>query len=321
MTLGLAVVRRTTYRHFCMHFKQNTFGDQIEVDDPCHIRGAITVHPARHRDSGARLIVKALSTRHPDLARVRGEFENEATVLQAVSHRNLVPLFIRIDAPAAEGLVMPLLKGITVRQFLDRGRPSLRAAVHIIKQCIEALDYLHGLGITHRDLSPENLIFSTYSGRVRLIDFQSAGHPLKLFLGDEPPALYSLGYAAPEQITGTDVGRPADIYAIGVLFYELLAGRKPFPGTDPGRVAMSQLDESYFPVSEVDSRVTNAFDELIGTSLSAFPEGRFTRAVEMGEAITVACARVPDFEIGRSFFREAASDEDNAYVNVFAPPR
>jgi serine/threonine protein kinase len=183
--------------------------------------------------------VKILNTVGQGHSELRGRFEREARALAALSHPNIVSL---VDYGVEDGrayLVMELLKGQTLGDLFDReGTLPPERAFHILRQVCRALQYAHGEGLLHRDLKPDNVFLQALPDtpdHVRLLDFGFAK-----FVGDESrdgPALTQAGtvfgtprYMAPEQLTGGSVDPRVDLYAVAVMLFEALAGRRPFEG-------------------------------------------------------------------------------------------
>jgi hypothetical protein len=191
--------------------------------------GFATVYRARDPLLGREVAIKALSLDLADEGHGRERFLGEARTLAALHHPGIVAVLdVGVEAQQPY-FVMELLDGETVAQRLERAGPfALDAATALLAELAAAIDTLHAAGLVHRDVTPANVML-TRDGRTVLMDFGIA-------LIENRPRLtrgYALGTpesAAPEQIRNEQVGPPADIYALGVLAYELLSGGPPFSG-------------------------------------------------------------------------------------------
>src|SRR5690606_16918925 len=214
-------------------------GGRCRLTDELGAGGIAVVYRGEDAELGRAVAVKILQESGHGRAELRARFEREAKVLAALSHPNIVSL---VDYGVEDGrayLVMELLKGRTVGELLDEVDVlEPRRALHIVRQVVRALAYAHGEGLLHRDLKPDNVFLQALPDtpdHVRLLDFGFAK-----FVGDDGrdgPPLTQAGtvfgtprYMAPEQLTGANVDGRADLYAVAVILYEMLSGRRPFEG-------------------------------------------------------------------------------------------
>ncbi|HEY2293813.1 MAG TPA: serine/threonine-protein kinase, partial [Thermoanaerobaculia bacterium] len=159
----------------------------------------------------------------------------EARAAGRLLHPNVVTLF---DAGEAEGLLFlafEFVEGTDLAARLDpeQQRLSLRQVLRVVRQAAEALDYAHGQGIVHRDIKPSNVLLDL-AGRVKVADFgiaKMAGQSTELTMAGS--VMGSPQYLSPEQIRGEDLDGRSDVFSLGVVFFELLSGRRPFDGDTP----------------------------------------------------------------------------------------
>jgi len=202
------------------------------------------VYEAVHVEIGRRAAVKVLSPRRADVPRNLQRFLNEARTISRVRHPGLVQIYDYGQTPTgAPYLLMELLEGATLRQRLARGkgegtRPSIAEVRRVVRQIAAPLAATHDEGIVHHDLKPENVMLvadeeAPDGERVKLLDFGIAR-----FVGSQEAApsapgttLGTAAYMSPEQSAGEpDIGTATDVYALGVILYELLTGAPPFDG-------------------------------------------------------------------------------------------
>ena len=253
--------------------------------------GMGTVYLAEHEMIGSRAAVKIL---HPALAAdadlVR-RFFAEARTVNRIAHENVVKIsdLVRSD-DGAYCLVMEYLEGRSLAEFCGSPMPP-ELSLHLLEQICDALAAVHAQGVIHRDLKPAN-IFLISRGEdphfVKLLDFGIA----KLLAGDgqHPGTLHGMwlgtpDYMAPEQFREGTVDARSDLYALGVIAYQLVTGRLPFTGKSPAEVLLAHVQRDPVPPSEVVPEVPRAISELVLRLLSKDPALRFQSATEVKIAL------------------------------------
>jgi serine/threonine-protein kinase len=193
--------------------------------------GMATVYLAEDVRHGRRVALKVLD---PEFARAVGteRFLREIRTAAQLSHPHIVPLFDSGEASDHVYYVMPFVEGETLRDRLRREGPlPVDEAVDLVRQLATALDYAHSKGLVHRDIKPENVLLS--SGQALLADFgiaRSTNTSPGARLTEPGTTLGTAAYMSPEQCAGSDVDGRADLYSLGCVLYELLAGQPPFTG-------------------------------------------------------------------------------------------
>jgi serine/threonine-protein kinase len=219
------------------------------------------------------------------------EFRRETTVASRLGHPGIVTIHDFGHSTEQAWIVMELVIGDTLRAVLDKGhRPSLATTVRLVQELLAALAYAHGRGLVHRDVKPGNILLSASIdddfGTLRLADFGIAhvGHYMP-----EPGAMQlgSPSVMAPEQVAGGLVGPQADIWAVGVILYELLTGRRPFTGGFPAIFEQICRAEPATPSSLI-SGLPTAFDAIVASALAKNAEHRFESARAMEQALLAA---------------------------------
>jgi len=207
----------------------------------------------------------------------------EARSVSALNHPNIATLFDVFESSGETFLVMELVAGESLRARLARAL-ALEEAIRIMRQCAEALEAAHRAGIVHRDIKPENIILAA-DGRVKILDF---GIAQRLPLEDTGTVTTETGtlrgtprYLAPEVLQQAEPDARADIFSLGVVFYEMLAGRHPFEsGTTAGIIARI-LTETPDPPSRHNPAVPPALDRVVARMLARDPAARHPAAADL----------------------------------------
>ncbi|HVW28312.1 MAG TPA: protein kinase [Polyangiaceae bacterium] len=247
--------------------------------------GAGTVYRALHLERQVGVALKVLRPELASSAELRQRFAREAQALTALSHPNIVAVVDSGVASDTAYLVMELLEGETLSARLRRGALPVAEALAIMRQLLGALAFVHEQKLVHRDVKPANVFLQRDGAgiRVRLLDFG-----LAKFLAPEigGPSLTRAGqvfgtpsYMAPEQIAGQTADPRTDVYAAGIVLFEMLAGRVPFQG-EASDVLRRHIMED-LPVEALPPDVPPGLVQLIKTAAAKTRPGRFADAREM----------------------------------------
>jgi len=226
-------------------------------------------------------------------------FLREAKQASKLNHPNVITLFDFGQSEKAElYLVMELLQGDTLAHLIEKTGPMpAQRAVPMISQLCDALHYAHEMGVVHRDLKPDNIYVIKGAGQtgefVKVLDFGLA----KIRGGDAGQTLTKEGivcgtpaYMSPEQAMSRLVDRRSDIYSIGIMFYELLAGVPPFSGSSPLELLMAHVHDEPVPIREAKPsvEVPQSIDAVLMQALSKKPDNRPQTALELKESLQAA---------------------------------
>jgi serine/threonine protein kinase len=263
-----------------------------EILAPLGSGGMGEVYRSRDSRLGREVAVKIISREgSTDPDRIK-RFEQEARAAGALNHPNVCAIY---DVGAHEGspfVVMELLEGESLREVMAGGPIPLRKALGYMAQAAEGLAAAHAKGIVHRDLKPENL-FLTKSGRVKVLDFGLAkltGVETGAPAGETSPpgtltspgmVLGTLAYMAPEQIRGAAVDARADVFALGVVLYELLAGRRPFEGAMQADVMSAILTQEAAPLTTLRPEAPAQLAWLVRRCLAKNPDRRVQTSLDV----------------------------------------
>lgn len=263
---------------------QRTLGDGYRVTEELGGGGMSRVFVAEETELGRNVVVKVLP---PDVgAGLNVErFRREVQLAARLQHPHIVPL---LSAAARDDLLfytMPLIEGETLRAKLARaGELPVSEAIRVLRDIADALEYAHKHGVAHRDIKPENVLVS---GHHALVTDFGVSKALSSATGEQ--SLTSIGialgtpaYMSPEQATADpNTDHRTDIYALGVMGYELLAGRPPFSGHTPQQVLAAHVTEPPVPITKHRPNIPAALAALIMRCLEKKPADRWQSAEEI----------------------------------------
>ena len=222
-----------------------------------------------------RVALKVLHRRFAQDREFVERFRREAEAAAGLQHPNVVAVFDRGDADGTYYIAMQLLEGRTLKELIDAGL-SPEQAVGVIRQVLEAAGFAHRHGVVHRDLKPQNVIVDD-EGKATVTDFGIA----RAGVSEITQAGSVMGtphYLSPEQAQGQDVTAVSDLYSIGVMLYEALAGRVPFEADSAVAIAMKQVSHTPQRPSSIAPSVSPALDAAVMRALEKDPGQRFQSA-------------------------------------------
>ena len=229
--------------------------------------------------------VKLLHGHLADDPALRARFHHEAVAAARLVHPSIVAIYDTCDDPGAEAIVMELVRGRTLREFLDeRGRLEPVEVVHIGAEVASALTCAHKAGIIHRDVKPANILLSD-DGRVLVTDFGIAKVLDEPDLTRTSQLLGTVKYLAPEQVESGPVDARTDVYALGAVLYESLCGEAPFRADNQAALALARLTRDPQPPHDIVVGVPPALEAVVMRALARTPDQRFATADELRTAL------------------------------------
>ena len=205
-------------------------------------------------------------------------FRQEAQSASALDHPNICTVFEIDEAPDGQTFIaMAHYEGETLKQRIERGPLSVGDAVGIARQIAQGLAKAHSAGIVHRDIKPANLIVTT-DGIVKILDFGIAKAPGQEELTRTGTTLGTLSYMAPEQLSGAGTDHRVDLWALGAVLHEMLAGQPPFGRDDPTALVSAILARDPAPLSSLRADVPEALQQVVQRALRKPREERYQSA-------------------------------------------
>jgi len=262
-------------------------GDVYDIDAEIGRGGMAIVYRATDVRLKRRVAVKVLP---PELAfrdDVRRRFLREAETAAQLSHPHIVPIYTVDERAGLVFFVMALVDGESLAQRAARERIPIPEARRILAEVADALDYAHGHGVVHRDVKPDNILLERESGYAMVTDFgiaRAAEADSRLTVTGI--AVGTPAYMSPEQALGErDVDGRSDIYSLGVVAYQILAGELPFKANNTPAMMMKHISEAPRPLRELRPDVPAALDAAIGRALAKRAEDRWPNAAAFRDAL------------------------------------
>jgi len=262
--------------------------------------GMSTVHLAFDLRLERRVAVKLLAEHLAEDPTFVSRFQREAQAAARLVHPNIVQVFDSgLDERAHQHfIVMEYIEGHSCAEILrDQGWVEVDEAASIIEQSCEGLFYAHRHGVVHRDVKPGNLLRSL-EGEIKLADFGIAKATEQSSITQVGSVLGTAAYLAPEQARGEEAGPPADLYALGVVAYQLISGRLPYEAASLTELALKQQQEEPPLLDTLVAAASAELAEAVAIALALDPRDRYRDAREMGRAVSDAQRGIPPMEPG-----------------------
>lgn len=254
--------------------------DSYRIDAPVARSGMASIYRATDTRDGR---IVALKIPHPDMEAdpiLYDRFQRESSIGEKLNHPGVMRVYGG-EKHSRVYMVMEWCDGRLLRDVLNDGRMDPKRAIKIAAEVLEALHYIHKNGVVHRDLKPENIMVDA-NDNIKLIDFGIAGDAAarRLTYANLTAALGSPNYISPEQVKGKRGDGRSDVYAMGVILYEMLTGRVPFSGSSPVQVINDRLLNHPLPPSVAEPSISPQLQEVLYRALERDPANRYANAHE-----------------------------------------
>ena len=285
--------------------------DRYEILDVLGTGGMAVVYKAKCHRLNRMVAVKILK---PELAQdeeIRNRFHDESQAVAKLNHPNIVNVFDVNQSDGVEYIVMELIEGITLKQYMRKRGSSLnwREALHFMSQILQALRHAHSRGIIHRDIKPQNIMVLR-DGSVKVADFGIARiTDSQRTMTQE--ALGSVHYISPEQARGSNIDARSDLYSAGVVLYEMLTGTLPYNGDSPVAVVLQHVQSIPTPPRAINPDIPLGMEQITKKAMAPNPDRRYPSADAMLADLD-AFRKNPDIDFGYSdpWVLERQIDED-----------
>ncbi len=253
-------------------------GDKLDhylVEEVVARNGKVSVFRGIDLDTSRPVAIKVP---HPEMESdptFFNRFRREEEIVKSLDHPGIMKVFAE-DGPAQNYIVMEWFEGATLRRLLDgEGKIAPDRAVRIALSICEVLDYIQNHGVVHRDLKPQNVMIDAI-GHVKLIGFGVATQAgaRRITFTNLSQVVGTSEYVSPEELKGKRGDARSDIYSLGVMLYEMLTGRTPFPGVDP----FERILRHPIPPREIDPSISPQLQEVIYRALEREPKNRYANA-------------------------------------------
>lgn len=271
--------------------------------------GMATVYRAHQISMNRDVAIKVLPSRLLNEPVSLERFKQEASIVARLEHRAIVPVHDYGEYEGIPYLVMRYMDGGSVDDLLSNGPVSPEKTLRIVQQIAPALDYAHREGVLHRDLKPSNILLDSNEDAY-LTDFGIAR-----ILGSNPKPITTTGvvgtpsYMSPEQAQGHALDGRSDVYALGVVVFEMLAGVRPFEGETPYTVAVKHVTEAPPSACKINPKLPGAIEPVLFKALAKDRKARYQTAMELATALETAIRQGVEETAGQTAETEPSLNE------------
>lgn len=268
--------------------KGQLLGGRYEVLEQVGGGGMSIVYRARDKYLNRIVAIKVLREHLTSDEEFVARFRREAQAVASLSHPNIVSIY---DVGQDQGmyyLVMEMIEGRNLKEIIkEKGKIPVNEAVEIAKQICEALEHAHQQQIIHRDIKPHNIIL-TADGKAKVTDFGIARAVSTATVTHTGSIMGSVHYFSPEQAKGEIADEKSDIYALGVVFYEMMTGKLPFEGDSPISVAMKKINGDPQAPREINPLIPETMEQVIKRAMARNPHKRYETVTQLKRDIISA---------------------------------
>ncbi len=326
-----------------MRLSSGTRLGTYQISGPLGAGGMGEVYRARDTRLGREVAVKILSGEVTSSSDRLARFEREARTVAGLNHPNIVTLFSVEEEEGVRFLTMELVEGQSLDRIVTPGGLPLSRVLELAIPMANALIAAHERGVVHRDLKPGNVMV-THDGWVKVLDFGLAkvaaepgegpaqgatiGATMEAPISGEGQVLGTVPYMAPEQIRGEAVDARADLFALGIILYELATGRRPFTGTTSADVSSAILRDAPVPVISLRGDLPRDLNRIVSRCLEKHPRDRFQTARDVynelryiEKELAMAMASPPSSLPASAPYPPASATPPSSGGSSFTPPR
>jgi serine/threonine protein kinase/tetratricopeptide (TPR) repeat protein len=260
----------------------DVIGSRYEILQLLGEGGMGAVYKARDREVDRTVALKLI---RPELASnptILARFKQELLTAHQVTHKNVIRIYDIAEADGVKFITMEYVEGSDLRHILiDNGKLAAERAIEIIRQVCLALEAAHGAGVIHRDLKPQNIMQDSKTGRILVMDFGLARSIESEGMTQTGALLGTIEYMSPEQSMGKPLDQRSDIFAVGLIFYELLTGKTPYKADTAMASLLRRNQERAIPAAELDAGVPKGLSEIVSKCLERELANRYQSVQEI----------------------------------------
>ncbi len=297
----------------------SVLGGRYEIQALLGMGGMGAVYKAHDSEVDRAVGLKVI---RPDLAgnpAILARFKQELILARQVTHKNIIRIYDLSEAEGVKFITMEFIEGEDLRTILTRqGKLTPDEAIGIIRQSCSGLQAAHQEGVIHRDLKPSN-IMRDGAGRVVIMDFGLAKTVASDGMTQTGMMIGTMEYMSPEQAMGSELDARSDIFAIGLIFYELITGNMPYRAESAIASLVKRTQERAVPLHEVDPDVPHAVSQIVAKCLERDPKNRYSSVQELLDDLDIAQGKRPRSGAGQSAVRMSAFAGDALTAGAPSP--
>src|ERR1700688_4920521 len=270
----------TSYQNVVLQ-EGDVLGGRYEILALLGEGGMGAVYKAKDREVERVVALKLIRPEMASNPAILARFKQELMTAHQVTHKNVIRIYDLSEADGVKFITMEFVEGSDLRQlYRDQGKLPPDEAVDIIRQVCMALDAAHSAGIIHRDLKPQN-IMRDKTGRILVMDFGLARSVNSEGMTQTGALLGTIEYMSPEQAMGKTLDQRSDLFAVGLIFYELLSGKMPFKAETAMASLLMRNQERAVPLAEIDATVPAGLSDIVSRCLERDLDRRYPNAAEI----------------------------------------
>lgn len=255
--------------------------NRYEVQEIIGVGGMSVVYKAYDNVDDRVVAVKVLKDEFLNNEDFKRRFKNESKAIALLSHNNIVKVYDVNFGEKLQYIVMEYIDGITLKEYINKqGAITWNDALYFMTQILRAVQHAHDKGIVHRDIKPQNIILLP-TGEIKVTDFGIARFSRSETKTLTEEAIGTVHYISPEQAKGEHTDEKADIYSLGVVLYEMLAGKVPFEADSAVSVALKQIQENAQHLTDINPDIPYGLEQICNHAMQKNPADRYQTATEM----------------------------------------
>ncbi len=254
---------------------------RYEITELIGVGGMAEVYKGVDVIDNKTVAIKILKKEYAENEEFLRRFRNESKAIAVLSHPNIVKIYDVGFSEKIQYIVMEYIDGITLKEYIEEEKVlTWKDTVHFVIQILRALQHAHDKGIVHRDIKPQNIMMFT-DGTIKVMDFGIAKFAREEGKTATDQAIGSVHYISPEQASGNVTDAKSDIYSVGAMMYEMLAGRKPFDSDNPVAIAVMHMHDIPDRPRAINPDIPDGLEEIVLRAMEKAPEDRYQTTADM----------------------------------------